>query len=138
MSVEVLRGGRGLSRRSRVLIAVTAFLAAAEAATVWAAIEQRPLLNLLAGALLALVLITSSYVASEAAAGNSLRQMKVSFLGSLGRMTLAGATIFVVGTRGWFQPLPFVGAFGAVYFTLGVWLVLAQRGKVLSAAGDAP
>ncbi len=84
-------------------------------------------MNAAAGAALALGLLAGTEIAAVIASrrGDGAA-MPVSVLGSLARMAAVAGTLVWAGTRAWFEPIPFVAAFGVLYFAVGLGLVLRQ------------
>jgi hypothetical protein len=81
-----------------------------------------------AGCLLALILAAGTSIASSRAASHGpLASFKVSLGGVVARMLIVGVGVVIAATRPWFRPVPFVAAFGILFFTTGLWLVLTER-----------
>lgn len=119
------RASLGLLLACAGMAAVTVPVAATTPATPGAG--GPPLVNVLSGALLGLALVASMQLLSDAAGTDPIRGLRAGVAGTFARMAMAALGLWAAATRPWFAPIPFLAAFAAIYFSLGLALVMGQR-----------
>src|SRR5262245_9646101 len=104
------------------------FAAACAAAVIFASMDHAGFaMNAAVGAALALGLLAGTEVAAVVASRRGEGAvLPVSVIGAAGRMAAVAGALIWAGTRSWFEPVPFVAAFGVLYFAVGLVLVVRQ------------